>query len=195
MRGLGTAVRLAVGFAIGLGLWSLFSQPYERLVAPAAEAVLRLMEHPAVTRLDAPGGEFIVRRSDFPPASARPGLPARDLHFNFVLLVTLFALDRRPWRGDRVGRLLLASAGLCAVHVAALVFQVESVYATSLGAWSAAHYGALSRNFWAGGFHFYQIAGRFAAPFVLWWLFGRTERPEPAPEGVARSQRRKKRKP
>jgi len=193
MRALGAAVRLALGFAIGLGLWLLFSRPYERLVAPAAEAVLRLMEHPAVTRLDSPGGEFIVRRSDFPPASARPGLPAPDLHFNFVLLVALFGFDRRPWRGDRVGRLLLASAGLFAVHVAALVFQVESVYATGLGAWSAAHYGALSRNFWAGGFHFYQIAGRFAAPFALWWLFGRTE-PSQNRESARGPHLRKKRK-
>ena len=111
----------------------------------------------------------------------------------FVLLVALFSFDRRPWRGDRVGRLLLASAGLFAVHVAALVFQVESVYATGLGAWSAAHYGALSRNFWAGGFHFYQIAGRFAAPFALWWLFGRTE-PSQNLESARGPHPRKKRK-
>ena len=41
--------------------------------------------------------------------------------------------------------------------------------------WSDAHYGPVARNIWAGGFHFYQIAGRFAAPFTLWWLL---ERPE-----------------
>lgn len=193
MPGWKAALRLAAGFALGLLVWFLFSQPYERAVAPAAEAALRLMEHPPVTRLDAPGGEFVLRRTDFPPSSPRPGLPAADLHFNFVLLVALFALDRRPWRGDRVARLLLASAVLFAVHVAALVFQVESVYATRLGAWSAAHYGAFARNFWAGGFHFYQIAGRFAAPFVIWWLLGRTERPEPDAERAAPYRRKKKR--
>jgi hypothetical protein len=49
------------------------------------------------------------------------------------------------------------------------VFQVRSVYATALGAWSAAHYGSAARNFWTGGFHFYEVAGRFAAPFAIWW--------------------------
>ena len=47
--------------------------------------------------------------------------------------------------------------------------KIEALYATRLGPWSEAHYGAVARNFWAGGFHFYQVAGRFAAPFVLWW--------------------------
>jgi hypothetical protein len=70
---------------------------------------------------------------------------------------------------------------LWAVHVAALVFQVESVYATRLGPWSEAHYGSVARNLWAGGFHFYQIAGRFAVPFVLWWWFGRPTVDPPAP--------------
>ena len=35
--------------------------------------------------------------------------------------------------------------------------------------------GRVARNFWAAGFHFYQIAGRFAAPFALWWGLGRPE--------------------
>ncbi len=71
------------------------------------------------------------------------------------------------------------------------MFQVQSVYATSLGAWSAAHYGTVARNFWAAGFHFYQIAGRFAAPFAIWWVFGRAE---PPPRDGRRGPRRKKKR-
>jgi hypothetical protein len=114
-----------------------------------------------------------VDRSDFPPSSARPGLPAPDLHFNFVLLCALFAMSPRPLSPKRFGRFWVAAAALWAVHVVALVFQIESLYATRLGPWSQAHYGVVARNFWAGGFHFYQIAGRFAAPFALWWGLGR----------------------
>jgi len=46
-----------------------------------------------------------------------------------------------------------------------------------LGEWSAANYGAIARNFWAGGFHFYQICGRLAAPFAIWWALAKRDRP------------------
>ena len=186
-------LRLLAGFAVGLGFWMLFSAPYERAVAATAQTILRLFERPAVTALDASGGEIRVDRSDFPPASPRPGLPAADLHFNFVLLTALFALDPRPFEGKRFGRFWLAAGGLFLVHVLALIFQIEALYATRLGAWSEANYGTLARNVWAGGFHFYQIAGRFAAPFAIWWFLGRPE-PGPAAEQPRRQRRRKKRK-
>jgi hypothetical protein len=186
------ALRLLVGFLVGIALWFLFSTTYEKAVAPAAEALLRLGEQPAVTRLEAPGKEFLVNRTDFPPGAPHPGLPSPDLHFNFVLLTALFALRPRPWKQDNVVRFLLAALCLYVVHVIFLVFEVESVYATRLGEWSAAHYGAFARNFWAAGFHFYQIAGRFAAPFVIWWSFGR---PEPTQtQEVPRGPRRKKKR-
>lgn len=163
------ALRLAAGFGAGLAFWLAFSAPYEKTVAGAAQFLLRLFESPAVTTLAAPGGEIRVDRSDFPPASPRPGLPAADLHFNFVLLAALFALAPHPLEPRRFGRFWIAAAGLWAIHVAALVFQVEALYSTRLGAWSEANYGPVARNVWTAGFHFYQIAGRFAAPFVLWF--------------------------
>jgi hypothetical protein len=83
----------------------------------------------------------------------------------------------RPLSSGNFGRFWAAAALLWVVHVLALVVQVESVYATRLGPWSDAHYGAVARNLWAGGFHFYQIAGRFAAPFALWWALGRPQEP------------------
>ncbi len=164
-------LRLAAGFAAGLGFWFLFSAPYERVVAGAAGAVLRVFESPAVTTLSAVAGEIRVERSDFPPASPRPGLPAADLHFNFVLLAALFSMNPKPLEPRRFARFWAAATVLFVIHVAALVFQVEALYATRLGPWSEAHYGTVARNVWGAGFHFYQIAGRFAAPFALWWGF------------------------
>jgi hypothetical protein len=175
-----TAARLAAGFLAGLLFWTAFSSAYEAVLAAGAERLARLTERPPVTRLQARAGEILVERADFPPAAPRPGLPAADFHFNFVLLAALFALAKKPWRGEWVARFLLAVVLLGLVHVTAVVFAVRSIYAIRLGAWSAAHYGVVARNFWAGGFHFYQIAGRFAAPFALWWLFARVEAaPEP----------------
>lgn len=171
------AWRLAAGFAAGLAFWFVFSAPYERLVAGTAEAVLRIFERPAVSTLSSGGGEIRVERSDFPPASPRPGLPAADLHFNFVLLAALFAMNPKPLEPRHFARFWLAAAGLFLIHITALVFQVEALYATRLGPWSEAHYGTVARNVWGAGFHFYQIAGRFAAPFALWWGFSESRDP------------------
>jgi hypothetical protein len=172
-------LRLVLGFAAGLFIWFAFAAPYERSLALAAGLLLRTFESPAVTTLSSSPGEIQVDRADFPPDSPRPGIPAGDLHFNIVLVCALFALARHPLSARNVGRFWLAAALLWGVHVAALVFQVEALYATRLGPWSEAHYGGLTRNFWAAGFHFYQIAGRFAVPFVLWWGLGRPEAAKP----------------
>jgi hypothetical protein len=176
-------LRGLAGFAVGLAIWAGFSAPYERLLARSAETVLRAGESPAVTRLDARNGEIIVERTDFPPAAPRPGLPAADIHFDFVVLAALFAASR-PFRA---GRALAGFGILFAVHVAALVSQVESVYATRLGAWSEAHYGVIARNLWASAFHVWQIAVRFAAPFAIWW--GLTNREGARVEKTARKKR------
>jgi hypothetical protein len=188
------ALRGLAGFLLALALWFGFARPYETTVAVAAQALTNLFESPDVTRLTAASGEFRLDRRDFPPGSARPGLPAPDIHFNFVLLAALFAMDRRPLEGSHLARFLAAAAVLWIMHVIALVFQVQSVYATSLGAWSDAHYGRLATNFWATGWHFYQIAGRFAAPFALWWFFGRRETADSAEKpGRRRAKKRKRR--
>lgn len=185
-------LRALVGFLLAIAFWFGFSRPYEATVAVAAQTLTNVFESPDVTRLEAGKGEFLLDRRDFPPGSARPGLPAPDIHFNFVLLAALFAMDRRPFEAAHVTRFLAAAGILWVVHVLALAFQVQSIYATSLGAWSDAHYGRLSSNFWAAGWHFYQIAGRFAAPFALWWFFGRREEDDSA-EKMGRSGRKRKR--
>ena len=167
--GLAAALRLALALAVATLFWLGFSAPYERAVAGVAQAVLRAFERPPVTRLEPGAREVVVRRSDFPPGAGTTGLPAADLHANFVLLAALFALHPRPLRGDRVVVFLVGCLVLAAVHVAALALEVRSLYATRLGAWSLAHYGPVARNVWGAAFHFYLVAGRFAAPFMIWW--------------------------
>jgi type IV secretory pathway VirB3-like protein len=145
-------------------------------LATLSEALIRVTERPPVTRLIATGTELTIDRSDFPRASPRPGLRLMDLTFNIILLTTLFAADRRPLSDRNVGGLLLACLVLVLVHVAAVVVNVQSIYALRLGAWSQRNYGVVARNFWGAAAHFYSLVGVFGASFALWWLF----RPSPA---------------
>ncbi len=173
-RRLRALARGAAGFFAGAALWLSLAQPYHAALAAPAQFLIRIFESPAATRLSASGKEVVVDRSDFPPASPRPGIPASDLDFNIALLLALFASAPRPLSDRGMLRLLLACCILYASHVAALVFTVESLFALDLGEWSRAHYGAAARNFWTTGAHFYRIAGMFALPFVLWWALAAT---------------------
>jgi hypothetical protein len=94
-----------------------------------------------------------------------------DITFNIILLTTLFAANRAPVSDRNIGGLLLASLVLVSVHVAAVIANVQSIYALQFGAWSERHYGVVARNFWGAAAHFYTLIGSFGAGFALWWLF------------------------
>jgi hypothetical protein len=163
--------RAAAGFVAGMLLWWTLAAPYARLLAAAGEPLVRLGESPAVTHLIADGTGLTVDRTDFPRSSPRPGLLLMDLTANVIVLTALFAANRRPLQDRNIGGLALACAALVAVHVAAVVVNVESIYALRLGPWSERHYGAFARNFWGAAAHCYSIIGAFGAVFALWWLF------------------------
>ncbi len=184
--------RATVGFAASLLIWWGATPAYDRLLAAAAEPVLRFTERPAATRLYVDKRLIVVERSDFPTTSERPAVPAANLTFNVILLVTLAASGRRLLTDRGLTRLAAALGILGTVHVAAVVVAVKSVYAEQLGEWSAAVYGPVSRVLWPGAFHFYRFVGVFAAPFLLWWLFLRDEEAAgAAPPGTRRPRRRR----
>lgn len=161
----------AIGFVLGLGFWWALSVPYARLLAVISEPLIRTAERPAATRLIPRGSELTIDRSDFPRAPTRPGLRLMDITFNIILLTTLFAANRAPVSDRNIGGLLLASLVLVSVHVAAVIANVQSIYALQFGAWSERHYGVVARNFWGAAAHFYTLIGSFGAGFALWWLF------------------------
>jgi len=193
-----TALRLALralsGFALGLVLWRAATPAYDRVLAGFAEPVIRLFERPPATRLYAEGSRVVVDRADFPSSSDRPALPVDDLTFDVILLLTLAATTRGLFRDRAVKGLALSCGILFALHVAALVLAVESFYATQLGAWSTATYGALARNVWATASHFWRLAGCFAAPFVLWWALIRPAGSDAPARGAAPKGSRLRRK-
>jgi len=170
-------------------LWWGLSTPYARLLASVTEPLIRVAERPAVTRLIADGADLTIDRTDFPRSSPRPGLTLMDLTANVILLATLFAVNRRPLSDKNILGFLLANLCLVLVHIAAVVTNVQSIYALRLGPWSQRNYGPIARNFWGAGAHFYSLIGVFGAAFALWWLF----RPAQDGESEERAPRRRRR--
>lgn len=186
--------RVLPGFLAGLALWWMATPVYNSLLGGAAEGAIRVFERPRVTRLYADDRRLVIDRADFPSTSDRPSLPADDLTFDVILFLALAATAKGLFR-DRVIRGIALSCGvLFLLHVLAVVASVEALYATQLGAWSAAHYGAFSRNVWATAAHFWRFVGCYAAAFLLWWFLVRPAGlVDAAPAGAA-PRRRKKRK-
>ena len=158
------------GFILGLLFWWALSAPYARLLATLSEPLIRIAERPPVTRLVARGTELTIDRTDFPRESPRPALPLMELTSNVILLVTLFAVNRKPLGDRNVSGLCLAALAMIAIHVIAVIANIQSIYALRLGLWSQVHYGSFGRNFWSAAAHFYGLIGAFGAGFALWWL-------------------------
>jgi hypothetical protein len=154
-------------------LWLLATPVYNRMLLGSAGALLHFCERPAVTELAARGDDdaYVVRR-DFPPAhSLVHPFRVTDLHFHLLLLGALFlGVPGLPWR-ERLGNLAIAALITVAYDVLLVVFVVEFVYATQLGAWSLAHYGPFARNFYGLGKHLLDLPFKLALPLLLWCAF------------------------
>jgi hypothetical protein len=166
------AAKGAAGFLLGLAIWTLVGPSYDRFVARATEAVMRATENPPVTRLpQADDDRITIDREDFDPRSPRPGIPVRDLTFNFVLLTALFAASKRTFSDRNIGGFVAACGILAITHVFGFVAKIMSIYTGRLGPWSEANYGDFARSFWGVADHFYRLVLMYAIAFALWWIF------------------------
>ncbi len=167
-----TALRALAGFALGLAVYVLITPLYDSFIASMAERTMHLAEDPNVTRLRrADDGNVTVDRTDFDPRSKRPGIPVRDLTFNFVLLTALFAVSKRPFSDRNIGGFVVASLLLAVTHVLGTVAEVMSIYSAKLGMWSTVNYSNFERHFWGVANHFYRLVFMYAIAFALWWVF------------------------
>ena len=177
-------------------MWWTATPVYNRLLGSLAEGAIRAFERPRVTRLYAEDRRLVIDRADFPSTSDRPSLPADDLTFDVILFLALAATASGLLRDRAVKGVAVSLLVLFLLHVLAVVASVEALYATQLGAWSAAHYGAFSRNLWATATHFWRFVGCYAAAFLLWWFLvrpgGAIDAP-PAATGPTRRGKKRKR--
>ncbi|HEX5855556.1 MAG TPA: hypothetical protein VFZ57_08045 [Thermoanaerobaculia bacterium] len=168
------ALRGFFGFAAGLAFWWGATPAYNRALAEFAEGAIRAFERPRATRLYAEDRRIVIDRADFPSTSGRPSLPADDLTFDVILFFALAATVPGLARDRALRGVVVSLLVLFLLHVLAVVANVESLYATHLGEWSAARYGAFVRNLWATAAHFWRFVGCYAAAFLLWWFLVRS---------------------
>lgn len=181
------ALRAFAGFVAGVVLWVLLSPLYDRMLGAGAESVMRAFEKPKVTRLRlAPDGFTTVDRADFDPRSKRPGISVRDLTFNFVLLVALFAASVRPFSDRNIGGFIVAAVILAFTHMFGVIAEVMSIYVAKLGMWSTVNYSAFDRNLWGVLNHFYRVVFMYAIAFALWWIFRDASTAAPAKKSKKR---------
>ncbi len=153
-------------------VWLLLTPLYNPFLTAATERLLHFGESPDVTRLHYLDHYAQVVRLDY---QAEKGYLHRirvtDLHFHLILVFALFlavpgVAARRRW--ENLGWATLATV---VFDLLLYFFFVKFVYATQLGAWSAAHYGTFGRNFWGLGKHLLDLPFKFALPLILWATF------------------------
>ncbi len=154
-------------------VWYLVTPLYNRLLLGGAQSLLHWTESPDVTNLlPRDGQSAFIQRRDFPPSkSLVHGFQLTDVHFHLILVATLFlAIPGVSWR-RRLENLAWA-IGITVFFDILLVFLiVKSEYATGLGAWSAAHYGAFAQNAYGLLKHLMDLPFKLGLPFVLWAAF------------------------
>jgi hypothetical protein len=153
--------------------WLALTPVYNNILRIGGERLVRLTEHPPVTRLERyDTHHLLITRSDIPTSQGSlSSIRTTDLHFDLILLAALFlAVPGEPLR-TRFANLGWAALISVAFHLVLVVFWVKFVYATQLGTWSLEHYGPFGRNFWGLGKHLLDLPFKFALPLILWSYF------------------------
>jgi hypothetical protein len=151
-------------------LWLALTSVYNRFLLGSAQNLVHLTESPNVTDLLRKDEHFAyISRRDFPPSrSLVNSFRVTDVHFHLVMLGVLFlAVPGLSWR-RRLENLGWAFLITIFFDIFLIFFTVKATYAARLGAWSFAHYGSISRNFWGLGEHLLALPFKFALPFLLW---------------------------
>jgi hypothetical protein len=161
------AARFIAGFIAATLVWLWISPLLARGVAAATAPLLRidrrfdeaqLSASESVISVDAPHGTFPQTK-----------YPSDQLTFNLILLVALFASNRRPWRDRNIIAFLVSLAIVLALQPLALLVSVETYYA-NFTKWGDTQYGNVAANVWLVLSMFWRLAGMFGVVFACWWM-------------------------
>jgi len=157
-----------IGLAAGTLLWTWLAEPYDGALAWATQPLVRIDARLRDADLVARGDriDVVSDRGLFPPVN----IPAPQLTFNVILLIALFASNRRPFSDRNLRTFAISLAIVLLLHPIGLLISVESTYATRVGEWSDAHYGSVGANAWLIGELIWRLAGMFGVAFGCWWV-------------------------
>ena len=158
-------LRFVVALIVAALLWYNLTPLYDAFIAAAATPLVKI--DPRLRGAHLAAADRIIKVTGSVPAA---NIPADQLTYNVILLVALFASNRKPLRDRNVVALLLSVLIVVVLHEIAVLLSVESTYAVQMGAWSNEHYGAAGYYFWMYSEIFYRLVGMFGAVFACWWL-------------------------
>ncbi len=163
--------RLPITLVVVMVAWLALRPVLDPAVCGLAQLLVRAFEYPKVTRIEVEDHRAQIIRSDFRRGSDIPTVPLTEIHFNTIVLLTLYFALPGAFSRRRLERLVMAWCVLYMTQSLNLVFHVKTIYALYLGEWSAAHYADWQRNFWGFLRYFSDLPGRFGFPFLLWMTF------------------------
>lgn len=171
---LSRAVKFIIGFVVATVVWLWISPLLARGMAAATEPLLhldarfrdaQLSASESMVSVDAPHGTFPQTK-----------YPADQLTFNVILLVALFASNRKPWRDRNIIAFLISLAIILALQPLALLVTIETYY-SGFTKWGETQYGNVATNVWLVLSMFWRLVGMFAAVFACWWVSPRDVHP------------------
>ncbi len=163
--------RLRWTLPLSLGLWLLVRPAYNTFLTFAVEKLCRFWENPPATRVVVEEEKAVIGRDDMRTGSGWLGYSLTQIHFNFIPTLALI-LALPGWnRNGGWEKLVWAMLLLETSHVLTLLWHVQFFFATSLGPWSEATYGPVSRNLLGILRYLFDIPLAFTLPLLLWASF------------------------
>jgi len=164
---LSRAARFIAGFVVATLVWLWISPLLARGMAATTQPLLhldsrfrdaQLSSSESMVSVDAPHGTFPQTK-----------YPADQLTFNLILLVALFASNKRPWRDRNILAFLVSLAIVLALQLLALLVTIETYYA-DFTKWGETQYGNVAANVWLVLQMFWRLVGMFGVVFACWWV-------------------------
>jgi hypothetical protein len=164
---LSRAARFIAGFVVATIIWLWVSPFLASGMAAATEPLLhldsrfrdaQLSASESAVSVDAPHGTFPQTK-----------YPADQLTFNLILLVALFASNKKPWRDRNIIAFAISLAIVLALQPLSLLVTIETYYA-DFTKWGETQYGNVAANVWLVLQMFWRLVGMFGVVFACWWV-------------------------
>jgi hypothetical protein len=170
---LSRAARFLAGFVAATLVWLWVSPLLARGMAAATQPLLRIDSRFRGAQLSAEGSMVSVDapHGTFPQTK----YPADQLTINVILLVALFASNRKPWRDRNIIAFAISLAIVLALQPFALLVTIETYYA-NFTKWGEPLYGDVAANVWLVLQMFWRLVGMFGVVFACWWVAPSRER-------------------